>query len=933
MNDPVGFLGDAASVVGAGAALKAGAAGAVQAAKAGQKLDALAEVAKAGAVAAGELSPFPIGLLKSTKADVAANAARQPLRATELLDDVALNVLASPKTPAQLKAIGQWLYDSRAGLTADDLRDLKKFEQLSTTKRALITDQIHSALSKVDKDTASELRDILSGERARAVSADWPSKLSNLSAKVESAVHSGKITEEQAKLLMTSDSGADTLDRIVNTNSRSGTFTAAELFKALSQRDIVMTAKVGDKVEDLGSPAYLLFPRAFDTSSIVIKANPLAPEPIRKAVEANITTLESLRNVSTQIGKEATEVKVGPHKKLLPSKVFESRIAFYTPDVYVGSNAGELHKAFKQLADDDAGSFAASKLKNLLKFEQRKAAGATDDLITAYSLASRKAVDDIEKFKLFERLAERSSDVAKPGMVRVPEGNLKGSNIQKFGALSGKYISQNLYDYITMVEHLGIESRALQRAGRKFRAAFGSSKVVLNLVSWYNNSVGNWLHAINHGGVVGSAGYLGYVGREVARGLKLVGDDDWSAVAKRAGIISDDGLMSRAELTKLAEDVKSGGLFDAANRAATKNSSIGHKLEKVADAANAVVGENSFIPGVPLAHRVFSALDNGSRISIFKRELEALANSRGIPLAIAKKDFDLIAEAAGRVDDFHPRYNDVPLLFSEADKYGFLPFARYAWKSIGMLADVPAQNPALTRVATAGDQLVKDELTEHQRDQLAYAPEYMKDRLLPLDDGKVLNIKGMVPYAVPEDLIAAGDRGNAKAQFEPVTKRTQFTPGGYLGDLLFQAYGIDPLSGYEFKADADWFEQGSRSGALADLLLPGSFYHARKVASAVEGEPDRRGRVHELGDAALHALGIKQEPLDVDAQKMRISFGFKKRVQDIENQRLDEMNKINPAWPEEKRKQKQAAIKIKYDDLRREAEYRMDELMRYQSKE
>jgi hypothetical protein len=928
MNDPVGFLGDAASVVGAGAALKAGAAGAVQAAKAGQKLDALAEVAKAGAVAAGELSPFPVGLMKVSKAGAAADAARASMKTTDLIDRAVLDIASKAKSTGtdiggNLASVTQALYDARAGVSGADLMDIEKFKLSSDSRKVAIANQVEDALSKLNSIDQSAMRNILAGERTRAVMADWPAQLGQLRTRVNTAIKEGVLTADEAVNLLKSEIGSAALDiKLQRRFKDSAKMTAVNLHKALSQKDIIMTAKVGDKVEDISSPSYLIFNKPFNWNTIEIKANPLAPEPIRKLVGENIDALTSIRRISVELGQEATNVMVGPNKSLLGLDVFNSRIAYYTPDLYVGSNAESLRAALKPIADDSLGSFQASKLKNIVGFEQRKAAGATDDLITAYTLASRKAVEDIEKFKLFERLSERASLVHKPGLVKVPEGVITGSHIQRFGALAGKYIDANLLEFLTKVDSTMLQARDYQRVLIKARSLFGTSKVVMNPVSWFNNLVGNWLHNAVDAGITGAANYPLAIGREIGRGMKLLGDDEFSKAAKSVGLIADNDMLNKRELMDIAESVSKRGIKDGSIL------SINRTLETIEAKEDWLLNKATKSSFGKKMHDMFSSLDNGSRMAIFERGVKQEAKARGIPVSAALRNTELLAVVAQKVKQYHADYSDVPTLLANMDKYGVLPFARYGWKSIGMLADMPVLNPSLARAATAGDKLVQDNLTDYQREQLRLAPDYMHDRVLPLDNGKVLNLKNMTPYGVPSDLISAGDRGGAKAEFQKASDAVTFAPGGMYADLLWLLAGKDPLTGRDTKTDAEFLEQGSRSRALLDLVAPGIVYHASKVISAAEGVPDRRGRVQSVDDAVLHGLGIKQEELDVNQAKERLHQGYKKRMKELELRRKDDLMQINPAWPQEKQDKLRARIDEKYRKLLEEAGRRFNSLVR-----
>lgn len=967
-NDPFGFITDAYTFAGLGAVgkvagagvktgIKAGATSLADAAKFGEEaarlsngnkfvspetytrieeLQKLAQAAEARGLldtaravakpiakgtweAAKELSPVPL-----TPLSYAGDQLRKRFKPTAITSNALTEVLRGADSP-RLNSAAQIVLDARAGVPAEVLNKIESLEVAGNVRKGQLSQAIEAKLKNIPDEERPLLRDILAGERTRAVMPNWIEQIRPLRKALIAAMDRGLMTEDD--ITRAFDIGGDAILDLDAKLKDAEIFTGmkpSKLYEVIEARDIDVWAKTIDGLTDaevatnLATAKRLLNPSPFDPNSVIIRPNPKAPLAIQAMVAKHIDALTELRQITIDLGKDSTGIRVGPKPEqvLMKDRLYQARTAYYTPDVYamakkvkplteeevLAARQRTLQIPVEPIVGDKVGGLGRfSKLKNKLSFEKRKAMGASDDLMFAYTDSSRKAVNDIQRYKLLEFIddAGYASDVPMPGYTRVPNTPIPGTDqLTRFGAISGKYINSNLLQYLTKIDQTLLTPRTIERIAMNTRRAFGGAKVAMNFASHDNNMVGNFTGHIVDGGLIGAASYPVAILKELGEGLTILKDEKspMRHAAMQAGVIADNLGDTLTEFEKLDKETRAFGAEVGTSKYETN--SLLRAAEDVSEFMAEVYSPKKDdawykLPGF-YAGKLLQGADNASRMAYFNRFIKRMSRETKTPVAQLIKSPDVLAQAKAHIEQFHANYDHVPTGVTAADKVGALPFSRYGFSAAKMLMNLPATNPVLSRNAVNKDRQNYDEMSEAMRMRQDLAPRFRNGRTMPLNETKDLNMSGLVPYTTSlKDFLNISERGAFnEEQYEPETS-VSWVPGGIPGNLGMIAYGIDPLTQSKFKPDLPYFEQGTATRALADLLLPGMSYHLGKVKNAYDDKPDARGRVMKTGDAIAHAAGIKVEdsnPADVVAG---VDAGIKKRMIQLDKERSAELNGIS----------------------------------------
>jgi hypothetical protein len=865
-DEPLGFLADAAALAGVGGALKA------------------PTVAGKVAGVAGELSPIPL-TPRSVEA-VQASAALSPTRLGR--EGVAALV---ERFPAATDAVQTFL-DPKAGVSAGAISALDDYKLGKEVTRSSLYEKADELIKQIPVEDRGLARDLLAGERSRAVLPDWPSRLSHLKREVKGMVKAGAMTAEQAQLL--ADQNPKALDQAVARWRNAPPTpehlqsTAESISEALGYRDLqVIDTNTG---KDLTSLGFMLYGQRVDPTALRIEINPTSTNAAKAG--QMVEQLEGIRQVYATLAEAAADIDLGNGRKLLPQAALERHLGYYMPDTY---KSGVVSGASELFSDIDSGSqFTAAKVKNRTTFNERIKLGAEADLERAVKLSVLSEANDIEKFKLFDRLSKSTDGtvLSKADYDNLPpaaqnryvyiksDDYLPGSDIPRYGALSGRAVNRNVFRLMENTDQALTESNRLAQGLNRFRSIFGSAKVVLNPASWFNNYVGNLQHNLIDGGLVGAGRTLTeQSGKVLARGFGLLKNDEYFKAAKRAGILGVDATNELGEAMQLEHFVKRRGalkgmadyLIEGFRTAKEK----GRAEEFVLRPMEVAMRDN---PVMRKIHQAFSAADHASKMSIFERYIKRQAAVQKRNPVQMLQDPEVLRQAAAHIHKFHFDYADVPLAFTKLDRLAILPFARYGWKSIGAAMNVAVQNPNAFKAATAGDDLSYERMSEEERRRVNIQPGYTIGRRRPITDTKDLNMRYMTPYGRIQDLLSIKESGTiGPEQFREKLPVPELLSGPFGALAQIWMLERDPMTGQDIPEVKD---QLKKTGYL---LGPGAAYHLNeKIIPAFQGTEASRRRKMTPGQAVLHALGIRVEETDVNRTLSGIERGFNTRIGEIE---------------------------------------------------
>lgn len=886
-NEPMQALANAATVTGVGGALKAPT-------LAGK----LAGVAR-------ELSPIPLG--RAPEAVAASDALRPTTVAKQALE------AAVPHLPDKAVETAQYLLDARAGVSNDAQKVLTDFRRnkAGRTAEALATQE--QALQGLDEAQRGDLRDFLAGEQSRVIMPDLPERVSNLKYRVQSVIDKGQLTVDQARYL--ADHDPQSLDQAIQAFQHGTMGPTEAVTHALAHNDVsVVNKATGD---DLGSVGYMLFGEHVNPADIEIHVNPLSPFA-GQAIHVK-QQMESLRKMFGEFANDATTIDVGAGKTLLAKDLVSKRLAHYVPDVYAGEKDPALRAMFRDLAGQ-GGAFLGSQIKNRMIFADRVGLGAVADLEKSLPVAITSTVNELEKYRLFDRVSKLANGEvlqpaefaaldaqAKAGYRLFPTQKLEGSDLNKYGALAGMAVKKPVWNMMRNIDTSLDDMNRLQKIITRTRSAWGSSKVVLNLPSWFNNTVGNLLHNVVNDGVAGSGNYAAQMAQAIRRGLPNGKADEWYAAARKAGLVGGKQIWSTGdEGVKVAAAVQKFGLVKG----------VGNKVKSLLEDGIPEAALNGYELAIrdnrvmQKVHDIFGGLDEASKVSVFKSAIENQARTLGVAPKSLLTNVDALNQAADVVDRFHFSYDTVPIGLQLADRYGALPFTRYAWKSIGAAVDMAAQNPALYRTSEIGSRKLYDASPQKDQVRMDYQPGFRGGLGVPISDTLDLNTRYMSPYSSPQDILGAGrSGGQGPEQFK--TGMAKWEPSGIGGDLLKIAKGNSPLTDKPFDPLAPWFggvnvpglarsqAPESASGALVNEFLPGEFYHfTQKVLPAIQGVSDRRGREVKPAQAIPGAMGVRLEDSNPGKANAGYVEGFIKYRDQLTKQLEDDLQ--NAKTPQER---------------------------------
>ncbi len=634
-----------------------------------------------------------------------------------------------------------------------------------------------------------------------------------------------------------------------------------------------------------------------------------------------------------------------------PKAVLPGDAANMIDKAYINESASipqlmEQAKAYasKPLSDEDVGRVLSRNGQGPLKIDnptptQRSVAQKLAEGTEFRSLAATQALET--RRNLIADLVEKyGSPTEQPGMVKLPYQELTanthtleaidtmGLKTAKFGEMTNKYLDTRVLRYLQHVDDFFDINppKQLTRTLTNVRKMFGTSKVLWNVSSWINATLGNLLHNVVDGGLVGgSVGFSKQLGKEFARVvLNRPRNSQLFQTATKAGFIKGSDLMENSALHKLLADGQREGLKEAFTKSIlrvphdTLGAGLGVIDGMVDLATKGLTGElKGKIFELPRRWQdIFGGLDDASRLATFDRWISRKMQFIGIPSSKRSQFIkavgdspELLAEAKANIERFHPNYETVPLMWRSFDKLGLMPFGSYAWKAAGQLVDLAVTKPAVVRGARAAQNEIEKRRSEDERMIMASAPPYAQGRVVPLSDGKAFNFAAAIPYGDPRDV------GILARKLSPELGSKGQT-GGVVGSAMDILQGRDPQTDRPFSDLLPAFEKGTMSNAVAETVLPVLPYQLARIAA---GKHDTRNKEETLYGFLKRSIG-KQIDIKVDDQDRTEYKQFTQRRHEILRQMKHEVQQLGESATADQLN----ALSQKYKDAVKilEAEYK-----------
>lgn len=531
-------------------------------------------------------------------------------------------------------------------------------------------------------------------------------------------------------------------------------------------------------------------------------------------------------------------------------------------------------------------------LRRQLTKPEREALGEIEDAGYAIARTGQLMTHDLATYKFYADLANNpkaAQDINPGGWIQVNEGKVKGTKLNKFGNLEGKFVPQEVYDDLTQLRTVqSIADHPAVRWYMNVNSAWKAGKTALNPTVHVNNIVSNTiLYDLSDA----SWSALGQAGKQMLKGGKEYDQ------AKALGVFSVN--FAQQELRGAARSameefsgIKSSGSLDAALNYARKTwDATGGKMM-----------------------RAYQGEDNVFRLGVFIDRIKK-GETPEVAAADAKRwmiDYDINA----------------PVI--QAARNTALPFVSYTYRVVPLLTEVALEKPwkfakwaalgfALNAASEkrGGGDTAKERALMSQRDKgNVFGMPFLPPQMLKLpkqigDTPQYLDITRWVP---------GGDVMDASAENKMVPFLPQpLQPGGMVVSAVQAGLGFDQFTNKRLVglglSDA---EDAKIKGAYLaqqflpnNPLMPGSFAQGKIIRSAV-GEPSILGDNLPVWQAVLQTVGIKIRPADLNKMQMRATFETKQDIETIKEQIVQAMH------------EKQAG-KLSEEQLRKFMENRMIE--------
>ena len=541
--------------------------------------------------------------------------------------------------------------------------------------------------------------------------------------------------------------------------------------------------------------------------------------------------------------------------------------------------------------------------------EERRQMGESRDAMVRLALGYMQTQEDIALARFFESLAHDTrftSSTPNEDWVKVPDTSIgSGSNIKRYGALAGKWVSPEVW---AEIEHLKGDSSSASRLARSLMAAWKEGKTALNPVAHVNNTAGNiTLGYFSGAPTLDPRTYLTAF-REMKEGANLFKE------AQRAGLFSGD--YTRSEILEMIpiEEIQK------------QLTGMRPDYEKIID-----LFMNIGSLGARKHLRSAYELEDMT----FKYIIYRYARERGMSVDDAVDyagrfifNYDDLPSGARKVRDsllpfFSWTYKAIPILLHTAMVYPHRFFAPAAM----VFAVNKAMYLAMAAMAAGADDDWEDilkragEMEDAEREAL---PDYAQGYSIfgtPKFMRAWSNSDGTANFLDMSRLMPGGDMADINNQMGGLPWIQPLMPNSPQLGLFLAVFGNkDAFTGREIVESTDDSATALRKRLgyvyrnIAPALAPGN-YHFNRLADAVAAETgtsltvepfvditgrDWNGRQMQMGRAIAHTFGFKLRPFDWEQEVQRKTRTFVGEIRDKQGQlRYNAKAKARGAMSEE----------------------------------
>lgn len=496
---------------------------------------------------------------------------------------------------------------------------------------------------------------------------------------------------------------------------------------------------------------------------------------------------------------------------------------------------------------------------------QREHLGEIEDAAYAIARTGRLMTNDLAVYRFYDDLsknADIASDANPGGWVKVAEGKIPNTTINKYGNLEGKYVPREIYDDLTGLQRVrDWKQRPGIRAYLNMVSWWKVSKTALNPVVHVNNVVSNLV-------------------------LYDLADADWKHIPAAIGQMRNNGEMFRA--------AKHLGVFDADYASQELRRTSTEMLDAYRDVAQATA--NPLETALNVARKTWGKTggkmldlyqweDGAMRLAVFMDRVK-----KGMPPQQAA------AEARRWFIDY-----DINAPWINALRHTATPFIAYTYRAVPLITEAAVLRPwkfakwaaagwALNELGAAyggGDEAAERKLLADRDQGNIFGMPFFPPRMIKMP----FQIDGKSQYLDVTRWIPGGD--------VLVSEENQFIPGapsplqpsfGPVGSIMKAGLGYDDwrgkkLPGLGLSNARDWRIKGEY--LLKDFTpnfpgVPGA-YSTEKIAGAWRGKSTPAGDVLPWWQATMQSFGIKLKPADLEKLVLRAQIDARHDVQALQD--------------------------------------------------
>jgi hypothetical protein len=462
--------------------------------------------------------------------------------------------------------------------------------------------------------------------------------------------------------------------------------------------------------------------------------------------------------------------------------------------------------------------------------------------------------------------------------VLVDDAKIPGTSAKKYGALAGKWMHLETYNYM----HSAFQVQSALYG--KFLAAWRTNKVVNNIASHTHILYGNVVNQHLDGGTAG----------DLARAYRAIGTKDptYRAFAEAGGA---NGMMVNIEFSK-GRNIKDGiaevkGLFDdlvmlkETESMRSAAAALARATPEQALGAYQVLTHSVFGFGGYM-RRQFERHEVATRFAIFVRNIGRAAKEKGTSTQAALKDKNAVKRALDRADELQFDYADIPrwAQFGRTVPFVGIPFLAYPVKATALFTKAAVLAPVKSRALLAASELWYDLASQKEKEQRDLAPPWQRGYRVPLGEISGINVRYLAPAENPITILG----GLASDKYGQFGSQFFKDEGDFLKGTFEVMVNHSTFTGNSIVEPTDTSLQAAFKifAHITANFGPGWFDRfVRQLVPKVLGEPDFvRGKDRSSFEIVLHTWGIRIDDADTEMAIRWMEHEFNRRESRIKKE-------------------------------------------------